>query len=134
MDKAHFETKLLMTYRDFISLNREQLQLATMERYDNQIIDVQDFEEKKLEYQTMIQNMLDEISGYSSLSESTREQLINDVIELQQLNQQLQHIFNFWYSEDSRSMKQVRVQRTTLQVYGGVNNADFVSYYIDDKK
>lgn len=134
MDNTQVESKLLHAYRDLISLHQEQLHIATMERYDDQIVHIQNFEKKKTDTQALIQNMLNDINGYSSLSEQVRDQLSDNITELQGLNDQVQHIVDGWYSEDSKSMKQVRVQRTTLQAYGGVNSSDFVSYYFDDKK
>lgn len=126
--------KLLQNYRELVALLQEQLSIAKIERFDDQLDQIKELEQQKLPYMATINMIRANSPDYESITKGHITILTNYIDELQQLNQRLQDIINGWYSENSSSMKQVSTHRRTLQSYGGVNYSDVISYFIDDKK
>ncbi|MCR8660509.1 hypothetical protein [Paenibacillus endoradicis] len=126
--------KLLQSYCELVALLQEQLSIAKMERFDDQLDQINQLELQKLPHTATINVIRADSSDYDTITQSHLTELTNYIEELQRLNQQLQDIINSWYSDNSISMKQVSSHRRTLQSYGGVNYSDVISYFIDDKK
>jgi len=127
-------TQLLSAYGALHELFIKQIELAEMPRYDEQIEDINELENSKRDVQILIQELRLHTADYQLISSDIKNQLVSYISDIQQLNDRLQAIINEWYREDSRSMKQVNVQRKTLQSYGGFNSNEVISYYIDSKK
>lgn len=128
------EQQLLNSYEQLISIQQEQLTIASKEKYDSQIEDIRELERQKLTHQALINEIRLDDQLYNEIILNKQEELNSYIQELQSSNHRLQHIFNAWYDEASSQMQQVSVQRKTLQTYGGVNYSDVISYYIDDRK
>lgn len=132
MDNA---TELLLdSYAGLVQLYEQQLLIATKPRYDEQLEAIQQLEEQKSNYKSTI----DQLSATNLNEEdniaANRDAMMTYIEQIQLLNAQLQQVIMNWYSEDSTTMKQVSVQRKTLQSYGGINDSDIISYYFDEKK
>lgn len=130
---AEVEEQLLDSCERLVAIQQKQLQIAQLERYDTQIDDIYQLEVVKLEHQNNIDSIRAATADFTLLSSYAEAKLLDNIKELSSLNDQLQFIISQWYDENSRSMRQVSVQRKTLQSYGGMYSNDVISYYIDSK-
>jgi len=126
--------QLLDCFEQLVTIQRQQLGVASRERYDGQLDDIKELERQKLVPQTLINGIRMEKRLYDEIVANNQAEISAFIQELQTANTQLQHIFNAWYREASSEMQQVTVHRKTLQTYGGVNYSDVVSLYLDDRK
>jgi len=132
MDSA---AKMLMdSYAKLAALFEKQLEIVALERYDNQLSQLQELEQEKRQYQSMIEQISIDTVTYRLIVENYREDIEACIKGLQQLNNALQLAITSWYNEDSKAMKQVSIHRKTLHSYGGVNDVDVISYYFDEKR
>lgn len=131
---ANNEEQLLQSYQMLVELQQKQVDIARLERFDDQIDQIKQLDQQKLPYKAAINSIRLDSSDYATVTSTYITELTRLVAELQQQNENLQSIMSKWYDEDSDSMKQVNTQRLTLQTYGGVNYSDVISYFIDDKK
>ena len=125
---------LLRQYSMLIQLTEKQLELTNAERYDEQIIAINEIEKEKKEIQAQIELVFAEALNDKSLLEEYRINLTAQIEQLQILNDTLLAVISRWYGEDSKTMKQVSIHRKTLQGYGGANSSDVISYYFDEKQ
>jgi len=125
---------LVASYHSLQQLYARQIELAEKPRYDEQIDEVYALENSKRELQLVIQEQRLNTFDYETIPSETKEVLLRLITSTQQMNDRLQAMIGQWYKEDSRSMKQVNVQRKTLHSYGGINSNEVISYYIDSKK
>jgi hypothetical protein len=132
MDKSY--QQLMDSYEQLVSIQRTQLSLASMDRYDEQIAEIRELERQKLAPQALINGIRLDDRLYNEVVANNQTEISACIQELQASNAQLQKIFSGWYGEASSEMQQVSVHRKTLQTYGGVNYSDVISYFIDDKK
>lgn len=131
---VNFRQQLFDGYEQLVAIHRQQLAIASGERYDQQIEDIRLLEAQKLNAKSTINAIRLEIDQYNEVISANSTEISAYINELNGMNTQLQYIINNWYNEASSEMKQVSVHRKTLQTYGGVNYSDIISYYIDDKK
>jgi len=132
MDNA---TELLLgNYAQLVELYERQLLIATKERYDEQLEAIQQLEEQKSIYKVAIEQLSTRKLNDGDIIAANYDTLMAYIERIQLLNAQLQQVIMDWYNEDSQTMKQVSVQRKTLQSYGGVNDSDVISYYFDERK
>lgn len=125
---------LLGNYAQLVELYERQLLIATKERYDEQLEAVQQLEERKSIYKVTIEQLSTIKLNDGDFIAANYDALMAYIEKIQLLNAQLQQVIKDWHSEDSHTMKQVSVQRKTLQSYGGVNDSDVISYYFDERK
>lgn len=128
------ESQLISLNSDLLSLKEEQLRIATLDRFENQLEQIFRLQDQQFKCQQALDQLMKFNSGTLFLSAKTENQLRSNYMKISNYNNQLELILKRWYSDDSGVMKQVRNYRTTLQAYGGVNQVDIISYYIDDKK
>lgn len=125
---------LMYNYRELVAIQQKQRDIALLERYDDQLDQIRQLEQQKIQYKNAINTIRADSANYEAVIHSHLTELSSCMDELRHLNQQIQVILNTWYSEDSSTMKQVYSHRRTLQTYGGVNYSDVISYFIDDKQ
>lgn len=126
--------QLFDSYEQLVAIQRQQLAVASKDRYDEQIDEIRELEHQKLEPKAYINEIRMDDQLYDEIATNNQSEILAYIQELQVMNTQLQHILNSWYSDASSEMQQVSVHRKTLQTYGGVNYSDVISYYFDDKK
>jgi len=132
MDSA---AKLLLdSYTKLAALFEKQLEIVALDRYDSQLFHLQELEQEKRQYQSIIEELSSDTLTYNSIAKNYREDIEACIKQLQQLNNALQLAITSWYNEDSKAMKQVSIHRKTLHSYGGVNDVDVISYYFDEKR
>jgi hypothetical protein len=125
---------LIDSYANLLVLFEKQLEIAVLDRYDSQLSQLQELEQEKRQYQLVIDQINADTIKYEFIIANYRDDVAACIKELQRLNATLQLTVKSWYNEDSKIMKQVSVQRKTLQSYGGVNDTDVISYYFDEKR
>jgi len=125
---------LMDSYAKLAALFEKQLEIAALDRYDSQLSQLQELEQEKKHYQSIIEQISVDTTIYQTIVTNYREDVAAYIKELQRMNSALQLTITGWYNEDSKEMKQVSVKRKTLQSYGGLNDVDVISYYFDEKR
>jgi len=74
------------------------------------------------------------LGGYEGLPAESRHSIEASLQNMLSLGNDIERQMEFWYQNDSSTMKKIKMQQTTLRSYGGVNNSDSVALYIDEKK
>lgn len=126
--------QLFKSYEQLLAIHRQQIVIASKERYDEQIDEIRELELQKVDSKASINGIRMHDQLYDEIVINHEAEISAYIQELQSMNIQLQLIFESWYSEASSEMQQVSVHRKTLQTYGGVNYSDVISYFVDDKK
>jgi len=121
---------LSCSYDDLLALSTRQLEILQHIRVEDSLQELLQLDNEKQIMMSKIDLLIKDNFDYTL----SRDFLITKLTILTSLNQQIQLKIDQWYSDDSKSMKQISVHRKTLQSYGGINDVDVVSYYIDSKK
>lgn len=128
MDKS---AQLTNFYEQLLEINKKQVFIVNKEEYDNQLDDLNQLEEQKAEIilniNTYQESNVVEIGQYG-------DNVLSLLQEIRQINDEIYNKILFLYQQSSHTMRQVSVQRKTLNTYGGVNSYDVQSYYFDQKK
>ncbi len=118
-------------YNQWIAIVETQLVLAGQESTEERFDQMNRLEQEKEAIKRILK-------GYSDRLDQPQpewaEQIMQSITKLQGLNEKLQQLLEGWHGNASSNMKQVSTQRKILNSYGGVQNSDIVSYYIDSKK
>jgi|GEM_PF-1104441 len=128
------EEKLVSIYSELLNVQRKIINIAKMDRFDEQIDQMKILEQQKISYKASINMLRLKYPYLDQVSDEESQQLTSYITELKQLNEEVHAILHQWYTEDSNDMKNVNSQRKTLSSYGGVHNSEILSYYIDYKK
>ncbi|MGI2296584.1 hypothetical protein [Paenibacillus sp. GXUN7292] len=127
---ANQDVELIYGYEQWIAIVQDQLALAGQERIEEHFDQINQLE---LEKEKIKQTVMEHSEQLDKLLPDHVSKVLEYITTIQGLNDRLQHLLEGWYGLASSSMKQVSAQRRILNSYGGVQNSDIVSYYIDSK-
>jgi len=127
---ASQDVELIYGYEQWIAIVQDQLALAGQERNEEHFDQINQLE---LEKDKIIQTVMEHSQHIDKLQPDHVSKVLEYITTIQGMNDKLQKLLEDWYGLASSSMKQVSTQRRILNSYGGVQNSDVVSYYIDSK-
>lgn len=124
-------SKLINHYNRWLSIVESQLELLCLERQDDRF---EQLAELEIEKRMVKLEVMNDEESQQLLDESTKEKLTTIIQALILLNEKADPYIRKWYDEASQDMRQVTTQQRILTTYGGAQNIDIISMYVDSKK